>query len=284
MFSFTFIYISGAYRDDIGWLDDFGERAGVLRHGNDATPEDIFNSLFPAQAVQLIVNETNRYAEQYFASIGGKKNLPPFSKAKNWKDVTEEDIRAFIGLLLYMGLVRLPSYSMYWSNCWLLNLGMKSVISRDRFLLILRFLHCADNDEAAPRGDPGYDRIFKIRGLVDTVVSSWQEQFYPRREITGDETIIPFKGTTTLKGYNPQKPHKWGLTVWSLADANTGYVYNWNLYEGKTNDDARTMNNDGRGKVHWITCDLIESTNVLGKNHHLLFLLIFFPNSFGKPK
>ncbi|XP_072017034.1 piggyBac transposable element-derived protein 4-like [Amphiura filiformis] len=134
----------------------------------------------------------------------------------------------------------------------------------------MRFLHCADNTQAAPRNHVNYDRLQKIRGLVDIAVGSCQEQFYPRREISGDETNIPFKRKTLLNGYNPQKPHQWGLTIWSLADAVTRYVYNWNIYmyEGKGADDQRTQNNDDRGKVNWISWDLLESENMLGKNHH----------------
>ena len=30
------------------------------------------------------------------------------------------------------------------------------------------------------------------------------------------KVIMPFKGTSSLKGYHPQKPHKWGLAEWSL--------------------------------------------------------------------
>ena len=73
-----------------------------------------------------------------------------------------------LDLVLFMGLVRLPTYSIHWSNCWFLNLGMKSVISRDRFVLIMRFLHSANNKAAAPRNDPSSSSIFM--GLLDCVV------------------------------------------------------------------------------------------------------------------
>ena len=92
---------------------------------------------------------------------------PPKSPARKWKNVTEEDIKSFIGLVLSMGLVRLPTYTMYLCNCWLLNLGMKSVINRDLLPLIMRFLHCTNNEVAAPRNDSNYSCIFMIEGLID---------------------------------------------------------------------------------------------------------------------
>ena len=51
------------------------ERCGVLRHNREATPEEVFGSLFPAETIDLLVRETNRYADQYFARNGG--NLGP---------------------------------------------------------------------------------------------------------------------------------------------------------------------------------------------------------------
>ena len=86
-----------------------------------------------------MVTETNRYAEQYFRSIGGVDNLKPSARARFWKPVNEVDIKAFLGLILYMGIVRLPNYELYWSNEELLDLGMKRVMSRDLFQLIMSF-------------------------------------------------------------------------------------------------------------------------------------------------
>ena len=39
-----------------------------------------------------------------------------------------------------------------------------------------------------------------------------------------DETLIPFKGKTQILQYIPNKPYKWGLKVWTLAELKTGYV------------------------------------------------------------
>ena len=47
--------------------------------------------------------------------------------------------------------------------------------------------------------------------------------------------MIPFKGRTGLLIYMPTKPTKRGLKAWGLADAKTGYMYNWQLYLGREN-------------------------------------------------
>ena len=50
--------------------------------------------------------ETNRYASTYIDNN-------PSSRA--WSDTTVEELKAFVGLLILMGIVRLPRLELYWS-------------------------------------------------------------------------------------------------------------------------------------------------------------------------
>lgn len=111
--------------------------------------------------------------------------------------------------------------------------GFREVMSRDRFMVILQFFHLVNNDNQLPRGDANYDKAFKIRSIIDYLVPKWQMYFGPDKELSVDESMIPFKGRTSLMQYMPAKPTKWGLKAWGLADAETGYMYNWKLYLGK---------------------------------------------------
>ena len=79
---------------------------------------------------------------------------------------------------------------------------------RDRFEVILSFLHWANNDDHVPRGQDGHDRLFKIRPLIDLLVPKFGQLFYPRKELALDEMTIAFKGRNTMKHYNKNKPDK----------------------------------------------------------------------------
>lgn len=111
-------------------------------------------------------------------------------------------------------------------------------MSRDRFFAILQMLHCTDNGKLPQAGDPDHDRRGKILELMDLIVRRWQSGYYPNREISVDETIIPFKGRTGMKVYKPNKPHKWGINCWNVAESCTGYVWNAELYQGKRNNET----------------------------------------------
>ncbi|XP_047122911.1 piggyBac transposable element-derived protein 3-like [Hydra vulgaris] len=47
-----------------------------------------------------------------------------------------------------------------------------------------------------------------------------------------DEQIIPFKGKSSLKQYNPKKPKKWGYKVF-VCSGSTGLIHNFEFYVGQ---------------------------------------------------
>ncbi len=72
-----------------------------------------------------------------------------------WKDLSLEEMKAFIGIVLAMGLVRLPKMKDYWrKTCKILYLPTFSdIMPRNRFLQIYRYLHVSDDEKQIPRGE-----------------------------------------------------------------------------------------------------------------------------------
>ena len=139
-----------------------------------------------------------------------------------------------LGILLIMGFVKLPSHAAYWTTNSLIEMkGLKKLMSRNRFLSILTFFHLNNNENNKPRDHPNHDKLSRIRPLLDHLLTKWQLHFNLRRACLVDESIIAYKGHTKIIQYMPNKPHKWGLKAWCLADSKTGYMYNLNMYTGK---------------------------------------------------
>ena len=63
-------------------LPDFVETHGPLIHSAGSTSYEIFCSIFPAELLVLIVEETNRYYDQTVAALGGLDRLPPVSRLR----------------------------------------------------------------------------------------------------------------------------------------------------------------------------------------------------------
>ncbi|KAI2645906.1 PiggyBac transposable element-derived protein 4 [Labeo rohita] len=71
-------------------------------------------------------------------------------------------MKAFLALHLCMGLVENAEIEDYWAEFWpTYTPGFGKVMSRNRFEIILSFLHFANNSEYVGRGQPGHDRLFK---------------------------------------------------------------------------------------------------------------------------
>ena len=66
----------------------------------------ILKLFFTSALMTTIVEETNRYARQVLGEVSSTE----------WLDVTENDIWAFFGFCLLMGINRLPQLHLYWNT------------------------------------------------------------------------------------------------------------------------------------------------------------------------
>ena len=71
---------------------------------DDATPLDFVKLYFTEQVIDLVVMQTNHYAEQYIAS----HVLPPHSSINRWHPTDRDDMHTFLGLSVLMGIVYKP--------------------------------------------------------------------------------------------------------------------------------------------------------------------------------
>ena len=55
-----------------------------------------------------------------------------------------------------------------------------------------------------PRGDPGYDKLGKVRPVIDILWEQFLQNYNPHREKSVDEAMIKFKGRSSMKQY-PKK-------------------------------------------------------------------------------
>ena len=147
--------------------------------------------------------------------------------------VTLQELKAYIGFCILMGLVSLPELSDYWtSDPYFHYAPIAERISRHSFMEITRYLHFTNNADLIQRGEPGYDR------LGNTISRTLTDCYNVSKEIVVDEAMIPFQGRSSLKQYLPKKPVKRGIKVWCLADSSNGYVQRFDLYTGQSGEES----------------------------------------------
>ena len=75
-----------------------------------------------------------------------------------WQIITIEELQAYMGFMILMGIVRLPALDDYWKVDEVFYYApIAKRISRERFWEIYKYLHFADNILLPIRGQPGYD-------------------------------------------------------------------------------------------------------------------------------
>ena len=240
---------------------------GVLINTNGYEIVDYFDQLFVPQVYKVISDETNRYA-QFF--LDGPTPLKRKSRFHHWKATSADEIQSYIALEIAMTMCQKPSLEEYWSS-WFLNQtpNFRSVMSCERFCMIRSFFHFANNDEQVANGEEGYDALFKIRQLLDLMDPKLLSCYAPDKNLSFDESMLKFKGRWSFKQYCPQKPTKWGIKEYDLADGKTGYILKHLPYHGKNT----TVPEGNRLVTEQLVLDMVEGFE---KKGHVLYLDRFF--------
>jgi len=85
----------------------------------------------------------------------------PHARLNNWTDTNANNIRIFIALLLYQGIIQKPTLDAYWTTRLLLATPyVRYIMTRDTFALLLHCLHFADNT-TAPVVESAAERSFQ---------------------------------------------------------------------------------------------------------------------------
>jgi hypothetical protein len=193
------------------------------------TSLDLFSRFFTEELWDLLVEETNRYAAENVGTTPG---------ARPWSDTTVPEIKAFVGMLMHMGVLKAPRLELYWQKTYreLETPGLAEIMPIRRFQQIWRFFHISNNANMIPRGQPGYDKLYRVRPLLDIITPLFESEYVTHQNCAIDEAMIPYKGRLGFKQYMKDKPTKWGIKVFVLADSHNGYVKRLQVYTGKDVD------------------------------------------------
>ena len=104
------------------------------------TAQDFFKLYITDQIIDHIVVQTNLYAQQFIEQH--QNNLRPHSLVHQWKATDRAEILTLLAVVILMGIDHKPRFAMHWSTDSLISMPIFSqIISRDRFLILMRFLH-----------------------------------------------------------------------------------------------------------------------------------------------
>lgn len=254
---------------EYGWTDTtsfnptihpFNDMHSGTSSGNASSTElECFKLFFTEEIVTEIAKQTNLY----FQFVDSENLTKQKSRLKRWKDTDYKEMYCFFAMNLLMSQVKKPCLNNYWSQDWLQSTpAFAQIMSRDRYLLLLRLIHFTDNTTPPISGDS----LSKIRIIVEYIKNKFRENFIPYQNICIDESILLFKGRLFFKQYVPSKRHRFGIKFFVMCDCKTGYILDFIIYTGSTTEiiDSGIAN---VGKTGNIVLTLINP--YLNKGHTL---------------
>ncbi|XP_036008037.1 piggyBac transposable element-derived protein 3 [Fundulus heteroclitus] len=185
-------------------------------------PFQYFTRYFDDQIIRHITYQTNLYAAQKDINTTFTTN--------------ENEILTFVAILIYMGIVELPSVDDYWAIETRVP-QVAQLMSSKRFRLLKRVIHFNDNSMICGTSD----RFFKIRPLFRFINTAFRrESQTPKQSV--DEVMVAYKGKKAgnLRQYIKSKPDKWGFKLFARASED-GFIHDIVLYQGKTTLEAHDV-------------------------------------------
>lgn len=179
----------------------------------------IFEQFFTKKVFDTMVSNTNKYAANKNAGVpqAGQQSRRP------WKETSAPEMMIWLGLIIYMSVVRLTRVDEYWTKNgeWL-----KHCITKfqgfNRFANIKRFFHLFPPVHGSFPTTRFYEKLEPVASMIRT---KFQDIAIPASSVSIDEIIVrctsQSKHTIMMRG----KPCPVGYNVLAVCEA--GYCYSF---------------------------------------------------------
>lgn len=232
------------------------QRPWIEKQGpqNINTPLYYFDCLFDEDTLNIILKYTNLYC--------ATKN--------NVGNVTINELKCFLGVLLLSGYINMPRRYMYWENATDCSMPIiYNAITRDRFTYIMTHLHCCDNKMLSVN-----DKFTKVRPLFDKLNSNFVNYAPFEENHSIDEAMVPYYGGHPCKQFIRGKPIRWGYKFW-VGSTRLGYIIWFEPYQGQSTEIPNEYKKAGLG-----ASVILQYADVLRKIDGQASFHLFFDNFF----
>ena len=136
-------------------------------------------------------------------------------------------MKAYLLILIIIGISQKPRILCYWSMHSKFNdPWISSATSKTHFLKINQNFHLCDSRAAPACSSPRYDPLYKARLFINLILPKFNENCNTGRDLSVDDWFAK------PEFYVPAEPMKWGIKVWELCEADTGFGLNFDTYTG----------------------------------------------------
>lgn len=235
-------------KDGTMWSKNEPNAVGRYRHHNimrfragpkeqNSVAIEVFKKFFSHEISFVIITQTNRYGRD---AVDKWNEENPDSKPRVWKELTDIELDAFIGILLAAGVTHnnMQKSELLWQTDALPI--FRAAMSHKRFLSLLRYIRFDDGRTREFRQQT--DKAAPIRDVWNFMNQNLAKNYSPHENFTIDEQLYPYRGRTKFTQYIPSKPAKYGIKIWWACDSKTKYPLQGKLYLGRNEGEERETN------------------------------------------
>jgi hypothetical protein len=234
-------------------------------HARTTKAWDFLDLLLDETLISMLVDNTNKYAR-----CSAYKDT---RRGKEWRDTDAAEIKLYLAIVFYMGVVRVPSREHVFDSAGLFSQEwVFSKISKARFDAISRCIHSDAPWDLSPqererrnKADPFWQTDKFCEHLCENFMHYWM--LGQCSDL--DECSCGFRGKHKCRCFNPAKPHKYHFKMFSWNCAETGYCFCFYWYRGK--EEQRPANVPATlWPIMKLTTKVIDSQPRVERNNFVL--------------
>lgn len=211
---------------------------------------------FPNLGKQILCSDPVEYFELFFCDevcTFLRRMFVNYARSKSdfSFDLSVEELKCFLAILLLSGYIDVPRWRMLWEcDTEAYNPFVANAMRRNRFELIKRYAHCADNTNL-----PKNDKFAKLRPLFELLNKRYLEYASFQQHLSIDESMVPYFGRHSAKQFIRGKPIRYGYKMWCLCEP-LGYLMQFEPYQGKQDGRKNMDLGVGGSTVMFLTSKL----------------------------
>jgi len=155
-------------------------------------------------------------------------------------DMTDTELDAFVGLLYLRGCMNARSFpiDLLWSEKYGCQ-AFRQTMARDRFKKIKKYVRfdCRTTRQERLKTD----KFCMMTWVLQRFVENSQKAYIPDYSLTVDEQLFPMKARCRFTQFMPNKPDKFGIKFWILAEVSSKYCLNITPYLGKDEERVDSL-------------------------------------------
>ncbi|KAF9406028.1 hypothetical protein HW555_013446, partial [Spodoptera exigua] len=239
-------------------------------------PYEAFTAIWDREIIELIVRETNIYAQQLTTTMLEDGAMCPNSRITRWQDTNVIEVYTYLAIVLAMGVVVKSRLEEYWntSKDIFSTSGFSTEMTFDRFQLLSKCLHFNNNNDCDTASlTRSQAKLFKVQPILDHLNVNFSQLYNLSQNVALDESLTMWKGWLDINQFIRNKAATVGIKTYEVCESQTGYLWRFEVHAGHDTSAVQEVHDPVSGIVPALVLRLL---NGLEHKGHTIWMDNFY--------